>query len=43
VREIGADDGQGGYPRFIEEGFNEDYLPVWLQAAGYNTYYTGKM
>ncbi|KAF1979153.1 arylsulfatase precursor [Bimuria novae-zelandiae CBS 107.79] len=33
----------GGYPRFIEEGFNNDYLPVWLQNAGYNTYYTGKM
>ncbi|UPX16432.1 uncharacterized protein EKO05_0006831 [Ascochyta rabiei] len=33
----------GGYPRFIEEGFNDDYLPVWLQDAGYNTYYTGKM
>ncbi|KAF2849212.1 arylsulfatase precursor [Plenodomus tracheiphilus IPT5] len=33
----------GGYPRFIEEGFNEDYFPVWLQEAGYNTYYTGKM
>ncbi|KAJ4410039.1 hypothetical protein N0V91_002048 [Didymella pomorum] len=33
----------GGYPRFIEEGFNDDYLPVWLQSAGYNTYYTGKM
>lgn len=33
----------GGYPRFIEEGFNDNYLPVWLQDAGYNTYYTGKM
>ncbi|KAH8728591.1 arylsulfatase precursor [Phaeosphaeriaceae sp. PMI808] len=33
----------GGYPRFIEEGFNDNYLPVWLQEAGYNTYYTGKM
>ena len=33
----------GGYPRFIEEGFNDDYLPVWLQQAGYNTYYTGKL
>ncbi|KAI4619130.1 uncharacterized protein J4E87_007717 [Alternaria ethzedia] len=32
----------GGYPRFIEEGFNDAYLPVWLQEAGYNTYYTGK-
>jgi N-acetylglucosamine-6-sulfatase len=33
----------GGYPRFIEEGFNDNYLPVWLQDAGFNTYYTGKM
>ncbi|KAJ5263562.1 hypothetical protein N7478_011167 [Penicillium angulare] len=33
----------GGYPRFVEEGFNENYLPVWLQQAGYNTYYTGKL
>ncbi|RYN53297.1 Arylsulfatase [Alternaria tenuissima] len=33
----------GGYPRFIEEGFNDHYLPVWLQGAGYNTYYTGKL
>ncbi|KAH6868869.1 arylsulfatase precursor [Thelonectria olida] len=28
---------------FIAEGLNENYLPVWLQAAGYNTYYTGKL
>lgn len=33
----------GGYPKFISQGFNEAYLPVWLQAAGYNTYYTGKL
>ncbi|KAE8358950.1 Arylsulphatase [Aspergillus caelatus] len=32
----------GGYPKFIQEGHNEDYLPVWLQESGYNTYYTGK-
>ncbi|KAI1326845.1 Arylsulphatase [Xylariaceae sp. FL0255] len=32
----------GGYPKFISEGFNKDYLPVWLQKAGYSTYYTGK-
>ncbi|KAL3457657.1 Arylsulphatase [Aspergillus heterothallicus] len=32
----------GGYPKFIQEGHNENYLPVWLQQAGYNTYYTGK-
>ncbi|KAL6707458.1 hypothetical protein ACN47E_004028 [Coniothyrium glycines] len=33
----------GGYPRFVEEGFNDNYFPVWFQEAGYNTYYTGKM
>ena len=33
----------GGYPRFIEEGFNQQYLPVWLQEASYNTYYVGKL
>ncbi|KAI1260432.1 alkaline-phosphatase-like protein [Xylariaceae sp. FL1019] len=32
----------GGYPKFVENGFNEKYLPVWLQGAGYNTYYVGK-
>lgn len=33
----------GGYPKFVEQGFNNDYLPVWLQEAGYDTYYTGKL
>ncbi|KAH8883260.1 Arylsulphatase [Thozetella sp. PMI_491] len=33
----------GGYPKFVEQGFNNDYLPIWLQAAGYNTYYVGKL
>lgn len=33
----------GGYPKFVAGGFNENYLPVWLQKAGYNTYYTGKL
>lgn len=33
----------GGYPKFVERGFNDDFLPVWLQNAGYDTYYTGKM
>ncbi|KYK57012.1 arylsulfatase precursor [Drechmeria coniospora] len=32
----------GGYSKFIAEGLNDKYLPVWLQDAGYNTYYTGK-
>lgn len=33
----------GGYPKFVERGFNDDFLPIWLQEAGYDTYYTGKM
>ncbi|RMZ82620.1 hypothetical protein DV738_g1698, partial [Chaetothyriales sp. CBS 135597] len=33
----------GGYPKFISQGFNENWLPLWLQQAGYNTYYTGKL
>lgn len=27
----------------MSQGFNENYLPLWLQKAGYNTYYTGKL
>ncbi|EWC47310.1 hypothetical protein DRE_03429 [Drechslerella stenobrocha 248] len=34
---------KGGYPKFVSQGFNENWLPVWLQQAGYNTYYTGKL
>ncbi|KAM3419737.1 Arylsulfatase [Cercospora zeina] len=33
----------GGYPKFVENGLNDKWLPVWLQAQGYNTYYTGKL
>ncbi|EME40308.1 hypothetical protein DOTSEDRAFT_66113 [Dothistroma septosporum NZE10] len=33
----------GGYPKFISQGFNSAYLPIWLQEAGYNTYYVGKL
>ncbi|KAI8629350.1 arylsulfatase precursor [Xylariaceae sp. FL1651] len=33
----------GGYTKFISGGWNEKYLPVWLQEYGYNTYYTGKL
>ncbi|KAJ7466935.1 arylsulfatase [Mycena latifolia] len=33
----------GGYTKFTEEGLEKDYLPVWLQNAGYNTYYAGKL
>ena len=33
----------GGFPKFASQGFNEAYLPLWLQDAGYQTYYTGKL
>ncbi|GME32631.1 putative arylsulfatase precursor protein [Neofusicoccum parvum] len=33
----------GGWPKFVQEGHNENYLPIWLQDAGYSTYYIGKM
>ena len=32
----------GGYTKFTGVGLNEDYLPLWLQAGGINTYYVGK-
>ena len=38
-----ADTSTGGYPKFVQQGFNENYLPVWLQSGGYNTFYTGKL
>lgn len=33
----------GGYPKFVREGLNDAWLPVFLQQLGYNTYYTGKL
>ena len=27
----------------MSQGLNDQYLPVWLQEAGYKTYYTGKL
>ncbi|KAJ9272647.1 hypothetical protein DTO212C5_1374 [Paecilomyces variotii] len=33
----------GGYPKFVAQGFNSNFLPIWLQEAGYDTYYTGKL
>lgn len=38
-----TDTTSGGYPKFVERGFNDNFLPVWLQQAGYDTYYTGKL
>ena len=31
------------YPKFVSQGLNGRYLPVWLEDTGYNTYYTGKL
>ena len=33
----------GGYPKIADEGINDDYLFLWMQDAGYNTYYAGKL
>lgn len=33
----------GGYPKFVREGLNDKWLPVYLQELGYNSYYTGKL
>lgn len=33
----------GGYPKFVSQGLNDRYLPVFLQDLGYNTYYAGKL
>lgn len=33
----------GGYNRFNTLGLGENYLPIWLQKAGYNTNYIGKL
>lgn len=33
----------GGYSKFVSQGWNNNWLPLWIQDAGYNTYYTGKL
>ncbi|KAI0096218.1 Arylsulphatase [Nemania sp. FL0031] len=33
----------GGYTKVVQEGINDDYLPLWLQEAGWDTYYVGKL
>ncbi|KAL4981031.1 alkaline-phosphatase-like protein [Aspergillus desertorum] len=33
----------GGYPKVVEAGWNDNYLPIWMQEAGYDTYYVGKL
>ena len=32
----------GGWPKFLDQGLNENYLPVWINEAGISTYYVGK-
>ncbi|KAI7876523.1 Arylsulphatase [Lichtheimia hyalospora FSU 10163] len=33
----------GGYDKFSRLGLGEDYLPLWMQEAGYSTHYIGKL
>ncbi|KAJ3573266.1 hypothetical protein NPX13_g4767 [Xylaria arbuscula] len=33
----------GGYTKVVKEGINDDYLPLWLHEAGWDTYYVGKL
>ncbi|KAJ6160400.1 hypothetical protein N7470_003796 [Penicillium chermesinum] len=33
----------GGWPKFVQAGWNDNYLPLWMQDAGYDTYYVGKL
>ncbi|KAM0257585.1 hypothetical protein ACHAQJ_004285 [Trichoderma viride] len=33
----------GGYPKFVQNGYNDHHLALWLQQSGYNTYYAGKL
>ncbi len=32
----------GAYSKFVSQGLNDDYLPLWLRDGGINTYYVGK-
>ncbi|GFP54831.1 arylsulfatase [Trichoderma asperellum] len=32
-----------GYPKFVQNGYNDHHLALWLQQSGYNTYYVGKL
>ncbi|KAK4086058.1 hypothetical protein Purlil1_9587 [Purpureocillium lilacinum] len=33
----------GAYDKFVRQGLNNDYLPLWLQDAGISIYYVGKL
>ena len=28
----------GGWPKFVQQGLNDHYLPAWIHAAGIRTY-----
>jgi N-acetylglucosamine-6-sulfatase len=32
----------GGYPKFLEQKLDDNYLPVWINKSGIRTYYVGK-
>ncbi|KXS21503.1 Arylsulphatase [Gonapodya prolifera JEL478] len=32
----------GGYTKFRKDNLDNDYLPLWLKKAGYQTFFTGK-
>ncbi|KAK3707268.1 hypothetical protein LTR37_012269 [Vermiconidia calcicola] len=38
-----SDAPHGGWPKFNNVGLNSNYLPVWLQDEGINTYFIGKL
>lgn len=33
----------GGYPKWVSQGYTDKHLAYWMQEAGYNTYYSGKL
>ncbi len=33
----------GGWAKFMSEGLNDNWLPVWIKNAGIKTYYAGKL
>lgn len=33
----------GGYPKFVDNGYLDHHLALWMQQSGYNTYYAGKL
>lgn len=33
----------GGYDKFVQQGLNDDWLFPWMQNAGYQTYFVGKL